>query len=135
MTRNKDKGTRQPHFEGLRGEAHFIEWAASQGWPTYRGLDGHEPYDFIVDAEGTLLRVEVKRVSSMQESDRNYYYCLMTGIDRKKFDMLFVSTDQGWYWIPAEECPKTLSIKVQMPPEGYDRNINKPGKYEEFRVV
>ena len=47
------------HLIGLIGEAKFIEFAAKQGWHIFRGLDGHERYDYVVDTGDELLRVEV----------------------------------------------------------------------------
>ena len=132
---NKAKGTgAEDSFSvGMTGDAAFISYAARNGWHIYKGFNGHEPCDYVVDTGTGLLKVEVKRVESLQKSDRNYYYCLITKFDSKRFDYLFVSTPTGDYWIPASDCPKdTLSIK-QVGGE-YQRNINKPGKYEVFRV-
>ena len=118
---------------GIVGDAAFIQYAAQQGWEIYKGFAGHEPCDYIVDTGDKTLKVEVKRLESVQKSDRNYYYCCLTKFDSKKFDYMYVSTPNGDYWIPAEECPKnTLSIK-QVGDE-YDRNISAPGKYEVYRV-
>lgn len=55
------------------GEGRFIQFAARQGWDIYRGLDGHTVYDFIVDAHPGIHRVEVKRIESVQVSDKGYY--------------------------------------------------------------
>lgn len=117
----------QTHTDGLRGEAAFLDFAARQRWSIFRGLDGHEPYDYIVDIGGTLIRVEVKWIGAQQLADSGYYYVTATKLDARRFDYLFVATPFAQYWIPAAECPKqTLCIKV---PDG-----KRIGKYEVFRV-
>ncbi len=115
------------------GDSDFLAFAAGHGWHVYKGFNGHEPCDYVVDTGTEVLKVEVKRIESLQQSERNYYYCLVTKYDYKKFDYMFVSTPTGSYWIPASECPRdTLSIK-QVGGE-YQRNITRPGKYEVHRV-
>jgi hypothetical protein len=118
---------------GLEGEGRFITYAATMGWHVFKGMSGHEPFDYVIQMDGDLHRVEVKRISSVQKTQRNYYYVTATKMDSKNFDWLFVATDDGDYFIPASECPtQTLSIK-QVGGE-YERNITAPGKYEVFRV-
>jgi len=133
---NKQKGQnvdRQCHQTGMIGEGRFIAWASAQGWDLYRGLDGHTRCDYIVDRDGILARVEVKRMESEQRSERNYYYVTATKLDTSRFDYLFASTPVGDYFIPADDCPvNTLSIKVVG--GEYDRNITAPGKYERYKV-
>lgn len=132
---NKVKGT-QSFCKGMTGDADFISYAASMGWSIYKGFNGHEPVDYVVETEKGLVKVEVKRVESTQITDNNHYYVTVTKFNSKKFDYMFVSTPQGCYFIPASQCPKdTLSIKLFMDPEYYDRKITKPGKYEVYRVV
>lgn len=131
---NKAKGSTDSSFhKGMVGDAAFITFAASQSWNIYKGFNGHEPIDYVVDTGDALLKVEVKRLESVQISANNYYYCVVTKFDSKRFDFMFVSTPEADYWIPASECPKdTLSIK-QIGDE-YQRSITRPGKYEVFRV-
>lgn len=135
-TRNTTYRARKAtHHDGLRGEGHFVVFASSKGWDVYRGLDGHTPYDFIVDDGERLLRVEVKWIGSVQHGHGNHYYCTATKLNRSNYDYLYVATPHGHYWIPAEACPKdTLSLKVQGTEDMYERNISNPGKYEAYRV-
>lgn len=126
---------RASHHVGMVGEGHFIAYAAAQGWHLYRGLDGHTPCDYIADTGEGLKRVEVKRVEALQETCGAYYYVTVTKLDTNRFDLLFVSTPDGNYLIPVDQCPKnTLSIKQQQGPDAYKRDITRPGKYEAFRV-
>jgi hypothetical protein len=121
--------------KGMIGDADFIKFAAKKNWNIYKGFNGHEPVDYIVDDGNKLLKVEVKRIQSTQITARNHYYCTVTKFDAKNFDYMFISTPQGCYFIPADDCPKdTLSIKMFMPEDHYDRKITKPGKYEVHRV-
>jgi len=129
---NKAKGSRTFQV-GMSGDGEFIKYAAFMGWEIYKGFNGHEPVDYVVDTGTRLIKVEVKRLESTQISCRNYYYCVVTKFDKKKFDYMFVSTPERNYFIPAEFCPKdTLSIK-QTGTE-YQRNITRPGKYEVYCV-
>lgn len=128
---NKAKG----YDTGVIGEADFLKYAASRGWSTFKGFHGHEPYDYILDDGDMLHRVEVKRIESLQFTQKNYYYMTVTKFDAKRFDFMFISTPQGCYMIPSSECPKdTLSIKQQGARSDYERNITAPGKYEVWRV-
>jgi len=79
---------RQCHQTGMIGEGRFIAWASAQGWDLYRGLDGHTRFDYVVDMNGELKRVEIKRMESEQRSERNYYYVTATKLDTSKFDYL-----------------------------------------------
>lgn len=125
---------RASHHIGMVGEGRFISWASSQGWHIYRGLDGHTPCDFVVDNGERLLRVEVKRLQTVQRTHNNYYYITATKLNSNNFDFIFVSTPEVDYWIPAEECPfKTLSIKQHG--SEYKRSINAEGKYERFIIT
>jgi len=124
---------RQCHQTGMIGEGRFIAWASAQGWDLYRGLDGHTRFDYVVDMNGELKRVEIKRMESEQRSERNYYYVTATKLDTSKFDYLFASTPVGDYFIPADVCPRsTLTIKVVG--GEYERNITNPGKWERYKV-
>ena len=124
---------RSSHHIGQIGDADFIRWAASQGWHIYKGFDGHSPVDYIADTGVGLLRVEVKRIQSVQHAHGNYYYVTVTALRKSTFDYLFVSTRHGCYWIPQENCPEqTVSIKVVG--DEYERNILRPGKYDKYRV-
>lgn len=121
------------HSDGLRGEARFIDFAARQGWHMYRGLDGHERCDYVVEIDGSLHRVEVKWAGTPRVTENNFYYVSIPKLDRKRFDFLFIATPTGSYWIPATAIPiGTLYIKQVGGP--YHRNITRPGKYEVYRV-
>jgi PD-(D/E)XK endonuclease len=121
------------HMEGLVGEAKFIGFAAAQGWHIFRGMDGHERYDYVVDTGTHLYRVEVKSSSSVQASHRNYYYVTASKLNDVEYDYLFYATPDGDYWIPRAAVPsRTLSLKQVG--GVYKRNITAPGKYEQYRV-
>jgi hypothetical protein len=121
------------HLAGLIGEGRFIEFAARQGWHIFRGMDGHERYDYVVDTGDRLVRVEVKCSLSVQQSHRNWYYCSATKLKDTEYDFMFFSTPDGDYWIPRAKVPShTLSLK-QVGGD-YKRNITAPGKYEQYRV-
>lgn len=129
---NKAKGS-ETFQVGMFGDGSFIQYASSQGWQIYKGFNGHEPVDYVVDIGDQLIKVEVKRLESVQVSANNYYYCCVTKFDSKRFDYMFVSTPEADYFIPASACPKdTLSIKQIG--DTYQRSITRPGKYEVFRV-
>jgi len=119
------------HMTGLIGEAKFIGFAAAQGWHIFRGMDGHERYDYVVDTGSELLRVEVKCAWSVQASHHNYYYVSATKLNRGvEYDYMFFAAPDGNYWIPRAAVPSyTLSIK-QMG----GINIGRPSKYEKYRV-
>lgn len=99
------------------GEGRFIAFASHQGWHLYRGVSGHTPCDFVLEGEdGRLIRVEVKRIESVQVDERGRRYVTATKMKRKNFDYLFVSTPHGDYWIPARDCPEqTISIRAEGP--------------------
>ncbi len=132
MSKQRAKGTRgsrHGHFIGLIAEARFIEWAAGNQWPLFRGFDGHEPYDFVVDMDGVLAKVEVK--GAWQQYDyssqgNGRYFFTVTKIKTKKFDWLFAVTPQGNYWVPSEVCPTSLSIGVH--------GTTSRSKWEAYRV-
>jgi hypothetical protein len=125
--------SRESHLTGLIGDGDFVRWSAYMGYHVYKGLDGHTPSDYIVDDGNGLLRVEVKRIEAVQHAHNNHYYVTATKLDTDRFDYIFVSTEVGCYWIPSSDCPKaTLSIKVTG--DDYVRNIQRPGKYEKYKV-
>lgn len=124
---------RTSHLVGMVGDGDFIRWCAFNGYNMYKGFDGHTPCDYILDTGDSLLRVEVKRIEAVQHTNSNYYYITITNLKTRNFDYLFVSTKSGCYLIPASDCPEqTLSIKVVG--DEYKRNIDKPGKYNKYKV-
>lgn len=122
------------HLVGIIGEAHFIEFAASSGWQIFRGLAGHEPYDYVVDTGMELLRVEVKCTrtvrgrSARSKGKSDWVTSTKLNTDANRYDFLFVSTPKGWYWIPAAECPRwSFSTTIQ--------NATNGDKWEQYRVA
>ena len=127
MSTRKGDGSRLSHHKGIVGEGRFICWAASKGWHIYKGFDGHAPVDFIADNGTELVRVEVKRVQSVQEDERGRRYVTTTRMN-KCFDYVFLSTPTGDYWIPAADCgQQTISIRVDGP--------SSRDKYAAFKVT
>jgi hypothetical protein len=100
------------HMTGMEGMGRFIVFASRQGWHIYESVDGHAPCDCIVDTAGGLIRVEVKRIASMQKCSNHdtHYYYTATKLATKKFDYLFISTPQGDYFIPAQRLGRSVSI-------------------------
>ena len=130
---NQPNRDRTSHQVGVIGDGDFIRWCAFNNYQIYKGFDGHTPVDYIIDTGASLLKVEVKRIEAIQHTHDNYYYVTATGLKTREFDYLFVSTNRGCYFIPANNCPShTLSIKVVG--DEYQRNIQKPGKYDQYKV-
>ena len=132
MSKQRQKGTssRSSHFSGLIAEGRFIEFAATNEWPIYRGVDGHEPCDYVIDMGGELVRVEVKgcwQIYNYPSQGKGLYYFTVTKIQTKKFDWIFVVTPQGHYWVPSGVCPTSLSIAV--------RGTTSRSKWEAYRIV
>jgi hypothetical protein len=85
-------------------EAAFETFAASQNWSIYPGRTGKESCDYIVDADGELLRVEVKYAGAATSPK----------VASEKFNFVFVFTDHGNYWIPANGIA-TASLHISNP--------------------
>lgn len=121
------------HQVGLIGEAEFISFACRRGWLLFRGLAGHEPYDYIVDTGTDRLRVEVKatlsakRRSTATAGEIDYVIVTKLDADPSRFDYLFAHTPKGNYWIPVDQCPKS-SFSTTVHPKGA------ADKWEAYRV-
>jgi hypothetical protein len=88
----------------LLGEAHFTVFSAQQGWDVYKGLD-NTPCDFVVDTGvGKLIRVEVKCSISPLNTRKGRLTYVLKDIAPEKFDYLFISVPNSWYWIPSDRC-------------------------------
>lgn len=116
---------------GLWAEGLFLAHAGERGWWAYKGLQGHEPCDFIVIMDDdTLARVEVRGSVSAQRRDNTNYHAVLSKLDRQKFDFLFVATPDGCFWIPRHAIGASGQLAIGVERVGGSRN-----KWWEYKVA
>jgi PD-(D/E)XK endonuclease len=96
--------------QGELAELVFAHRAASRGWRVSKPLGESCAYDFVVDVDGALRRVQVKSVAA----ERAGTYRVASGSGRsskrpytkKDIDVMaaYVIPEDAWYLIPVEFC-------------------------------
>jgi hypothetical protein len=107
---------------GQWAEGKFLSWSGLQGWWAYKGVQGHEPCDYIVDTGPRILRVEVKGSIKTQRRDKTDYHAVINKMDKQKFDYLFVATPDGIFWIPGPLIGDTGQLSIGVERAGGSRN-------------
>jgi PD-(D/E)XK endonuclease len=124
--------------QGDLGEASAIDWLTRHGATVWIPL-GHSPdADLIAEADGRLLRVQVKTSTMRRPTPKGHerwdvalatnggnqsWSGIAKTFDRSRFDLLFVLTGDGRRWlIPAEAIESTHGMNLGGP------------KYSEFEI-
>ena len=110
------------HSKGNIGLGRAIKHFTSQGLVVSIPLTDSQPYDLVVDKDGSLLKVQVKYTTSnevgLRTIDSSQARIKVTKFDNTKVDILFIATHDG---IDIEldakqiECKSSLSIKKYRP--------------------
>ena len=96
--------------QGELAELVFAERAAKLGWRVSKPYGESSAYDFVVDVNGKMRRVQVKSVGT--ERDGSYRIGSGSGhsskraYTRREIDVLaaYVIPEDAWYLIPVEYC-------------------------------
>lgn len=122
--------------QGELTELRFYLKAFEQGLIVSKPFGDNQRYDFIVDCEGRLSRVQIKSVSVIDKYSRDKRYRINSsfGASRKKsysvneIDVLvvFIIPENTWYIIPVREIS---SIKTL----GFRPHKKSNGKMESFK--
>lgn len=130
-----EQSKRNPRRQGDLGELSAMEWLASKGAHIYVPV-GHSPdVDFVAEAGGLLLRVEVKTSTCYREETGHWYVGLRRAAENQSWsglvkyfdpgrcDYLFVVVGDGRRWfIPAGVLESKTAVTLGGP------------KYSEFEV-
>jgi hypothetical protein len=119
----------------LWAEGRFIEYAANEGWSIWRGLTGHEPFDYVALTSDGLRRVEVKggRHISKRQAAQVGISPGREPFDGNVFDLLFMATAWGDFVIPSDRVNGARRVAIGRAAfEG--RSRQGPSKWMEFLV-
>lgn len=125
-------GLRLPKRQGEWAEAVFLARAIREGLCVTRPWGDSARYDFIVDCDGQLLRIQVK---STAHQKRGHYCFMNSSADYRKFYSakevdylaLYVIPLDLWYIIPMRKVGRRHAIPV------YPNVARSRGRFERFR--
>jgi hypothetical protein len=110
------------NMKGNVGVGSAIQYFTSQGWVVALPINDSQPYDLIVDIDGTLKRVQVKTTTSndgvswevgLRISSTNTKRNKSKLFDGSLVDLLFILTEDGSRWlIPTEKIQGSSTISV-----------------------
>lgn len=117
-------------------ELKFMVLMREMGYTVCKPMSHHSRYDFIIDMDGDMKRVQVKSTNykTMTKSD-NAYVC-HSYTQRKKrrysaseidFIAVFVHDYCAWYMIPMSDI-NSENIKL------YPHKSESKGQYEKYRI-
>ena len=124
-----------PKRRGEWAEIRFLAKASNLGLRVSRPYGDSDPYDFIVDCEGRLSRVQVKATAFRDGRWRNVYTCPVTSpmgraysVREVDFVAAYVIPEDVWYIIPVGEVttttvsldPRSTSNKYRRYREAWD---------------
>ena len=107
-----------PKRQGEIAELAFFHKASSLGYAVAKPYGDSLPYDFLLDARGRLVRVQVKSVSV---ADRGSYRVACSGGGARKHpysprevDILaaYVLPHDAWYLIPVRAISPRVAIRL-----------------------
>lgn len=113
-------------------EAKFLSAACERGIPVAKPWGESKPYDFIVEMEGTFLRIQVKSTRCLRRNGNgNGYTCSVRG---KKpyacgmFDFVaaYVIPVDVWYILPSKVAVTGTNSQITLSPG------NRGHKYEPY---
>ncbi len=124
-------------FLGNLGELKFQTLAFEKGFIVSKPLHNNENYDFIVEFEGKLNKVQVKSTSFydthapggryiVKTSRGNFYNSSLYEKKYVDFVVIYVQPCEAWYILPAEDI-KTTAIRI------YPHKGTSAGGYEQYK--
>ncbi len=117
---------------GERAEAEFLAKAAGMGFGIARPWGDSDRYDFILDVDGRLWRVQVKSAHRVGE-DGTYSFRMhgqsgrAYGPDEIDALVAYVAPEKAWYVFPAAVFGRVRSLKL------YPGSRRKRSRFEEYR--
>ena len=118
---------------GYLAEEKFIIECLSRNIPISRPVFNVEPYDFIVEINGELKRVQVKK--AWVDTKGRHIACLKGSYpgsnivsivsQNERVDIIAILDNEDWYFIPRYEI-KHISSQVC---------VSEKGKYDKYRNV
>ena len=117
-------------------ELRFMVLMREMGYTVCKPMSHHSRYDFIIDMNGDMKRVQVKSTNYKAKTKSDDAYICHSYTQRKKmrysvseidFMAVFINDYCAWYMIPIDDI-KSESLKL------YPHKVNSKGKYEKYRI-
>jgi hypothetical protein len=116
---------RAPKARGEVAEARFVAKAMSLGFSVSRPIGDSQPFDFIVQFNHRLTRVQVK--SAWNKHGGGYHFCASLGRTSKygtrpyandeiDFIVAYVAPEHAWFVIPIAELGHRTQFKICLGP-------------------
>lgn len=117
-------------------ELKFMVLMRELGYTVCKPMSHHSRYDFIIDMDGDMKRVQVKSTNYLSKSIKDWAYICHSYTQRNKrrymsceidFMSIYVPDHDAWYMIPIGVI-KSENIKL------YPHRIDSKGQYERYRI-
>ena len=112
-----------PKLRGEWAEIRFLARASEHGLHVSKPYGDCLPYDFIVESNGRMFRVQVKSTAYKRPNGAGYECCIgpsRAPRHRAKMDFLaaYVIPEDVWYIIPYPELTATTGINLNPRSQG-----------------
>lgn len=105
------------------------------GYPVSKPFGDRCKYDFIIDIDGELQRIQVKGTSRMEGERDAYRCCIASGSSKKEkylkkdvdFIAVYVIPLDVWYMIPVDEI-KGITINL------YPHRDSRENMFEKYKM-
>ncbi len=108
-----------PKLKGEWAEVHFLARASEHGLSVAKPYGDCRPYDFIVESNGRLLRVQVKSTTFRHPRNTDVYMCRIApahsrgyAADVLDFIAAYIIPEDVWYIIPFAKLVMKQSINL-----------------------
>lgn len=117
-------------------ELKFMVLMREMGHTVCKPMSHHSRYDFIIDMDGQMKRVQVKSTNYKAKTKSDNGYVCHSYTQRRKrryllseidFIAVYIRDYEAWYMIPMNEI-KSESIKL------YPHKVDSKGKYEKYKI-
>jgi hypothetical protein len=123
-------------IKGDIAELKFMVLMRELGYIVSKPMSHHSRYDFIIDMDGSMKRVQVKSTEYKVSNIPSKAYLCHSYTQKKKrrymeseidYIAVYITDQDAWYMIPIQEITGE-NMKL------YPHMDNSRGKYERFRI-
>ena len=130
---------------GTITEYQCITYLLERGYNVSVPIGENCAYDFIVEKDGTLYKIQCKHSTAKSNGESFTFSCETTRINatsvkyhkysKNQIDFFATYYDNICYIIPVEECGAAKTLRVKWPENNQVKNVNWAHNYEADKML